>query len=93
VVGKDGLYGPIDLEASYRTVVNNFIATGGDGFDSLKNAKGTRYDTGFVDAESFMDYLRSVGTVEPKVEGRITILNEPKSQVPGYAVVKTLVNV
>jgi 5'-nucleotidase len=81
VAGKDGAYIAIDPAATYRTVVNNFISTGGDGFASLKDAKGARYDTGFADAESFLEYVRAQGTVEPKVEGRITILNEPKANL------------
>jgi 5'-nucleotidase/UDP-sugar diphosphatase len=76
---KGGQYVPIDPAATYRAVVNNFIATGGDGFDSLKNAKGARYDTGFGDAEAFLEYVRSLGTVDAKEEGRITILNEPRA--------------
>jgi 5'-nucleotidase len=78
---KDGQYVPIDPAATYRAVVNNFIAAGGDGFDSLKNAKGARYDTGFSDAEAFLEYVRHLGTVDAKEEGRITILNEPKASL------------
>lgn len=81
VAGKDGSYGPIDPAATYRAVVNSFIANGGDGFASLKDAKGARYDTGFADAESFLEYVRAQGAVEPKVEGRVTILNEPKANL------------
>jgi 5'-nucleotidase len=83
---QGGQYVPLNPTATYRTVVNNFIATGGDGFDSLKAAKGYRVDTGFSDAESFLEYLRTQPAWEPKVEGRITILNEPRTGVerPAY---------
>ena len=83
---QGGQYVPLDPNATYRTVVNSFIASGGDGYDSLKAAKGYRVDTGFSDAESFLEYLRTQPTWEPKVEGRITILNEPKAGVerPAY---------
>ena len=78
ILAKDGSYSPIDPNATYRTVVNNFIAAGGDGFTSLQNAKGVRYDTGFSDAEAFMDYLRFLGNVDIRNEGRIVLVNEPK---------------
>jgi len=75
---------PLDLEATYRVVVNNFIANGGDGFAVLKEAQGYRVDTGFSDAESFMDYLKELKAVEAQVEGRIEVLNEPKGEKPAY---------
>ncbi|WP_038049570.1 bifunctional metallophosphatase/5'-nucleotidase [Thermus caliditerrae] len=77
-------YQPLDLEATYRVVVNNFIAAGGDGFTVLKEAQGYRVDTGFSDAESFMDYLKELKAVEAGLEGRIEILNEPKGEKPAY---------
>ncbi|WP_347241936.1 5'-nucleotidase C-terminal domain-containing protein [Thermus sp.] len=77
-------YVPLDLEATYRVVVNNFIANGGDGFAVLKEAQGYRVDTGFSDAESFMDYLKELKAVEAGLEGRIEVLNEPKGERPAY---------
>ncbi|MGC8905149.1 bifunctional metallophosphatase/5'-nucleotidase [Thermus sp.] len=77
-------YVPLDLEATYRVVVNNFIANGGDGFAVLKEARGYRVDTGFSDAESFMDYLKELKAVEAGLEGRIEVLNEPKGERPAY---------
>ncbi|GAA6730480.1 bifunctional metallophosphatase/5'-nucleotidase [Thermus brockianus] len=77
-------YVPLDLEATYRVVVNNFIAAGGDGFTVLKEAQGYRVDTGFSDAESFMDYLKELKVVEAGLEGRIEVLNEPKGERPTY---------
>ena len=77
-------YVPLDLEATYRVVVNNFIANGGDGFTVLKEAQGYRVDTGVSDAESFMDYLKELKVVEAGLEGRIEVLNEPKGERPAY---------
>jgi 5'-nucleotidase / UDP-sugar diphosphatase len=70
---------PLDLNATYKVVTNNFIAGGGDGFDVLKNAKGSRLDTYLPDYSVMTEYFQTLKTVEPKVEGRITILNEPKA--------------
>ncbi|MES2900687.1 MAG: bifunctional metallophosphatase/5'-nucleotidase [Pseudomonadota bacterium] len=66
----------IDPAATYRVVVNNFIAEGGDGFTVLKEGTNVR-DTGIRDLDSFIDYLaRSqkagapAGTLVP--EARVT---------------------
>ncbi|MFD3004411.1 bifunctional metallophosphatase/5'-nucleotidase [Thermus tengchongensis] len=77
-------YQPLDLEATYRVVVNSFIANGGDGFTVLKEAQGYRVDTGFADAEAFMEYLGQLKEVEAALEGRIEVLNEPQGGQPAY---------
>lgn len=67
--GKGG-FTAIDPNASYRLVVNNFIATGGDGYSVLQ--KGTnRIETGFLDADVIVEYLQANSPVNPQVEGRI----------------------
>ena len=40
--------------------LNSFIANGGDGSRTAVKARGYRYDTGFVDAEVFMEYLKQL---------------------------------
>jgi 5'-nucleotidase/UDP-sugar diphosphatase len=57
VKGPDGKYAPLDPGAVYKVVVNNFMAAGGDRYDTLKEAPG-KYDTGFNDAEVFMEYIK-----------------------------------
>jgi 5'-nucleotidase len=57
VRGAGGAYAPLDLNAVYKVVVNNFMAAGGDRYDTLKDVPG-KYDTGFNDAEVFMEYIR-----------------------------------
>ena len=74
---KDG-FKPLDPAATFKIVTNNFVAGGGDGFEVLKNAKGARLDTYLPDYSVMSDYVQFLKTVEIKVEGRITILNEPK---------------
>lgn len=63
---------PIDLEKTYSVVTNNFMAAGGDGYVMLKDLP--QYDTGFVDADALKEYIEQMGKVEPKVEGRLTII-------------------
>ena len=74
---KDGFV-VLEDSKTYKVVVNNFIAAGGDGFNSLKNAKGTRIDTYLPDYSVMTEYFQALKTIDAKVEGRITILNEPK---------------
>jgi 5'-nucleotidase / UDP-sugar diphosphatase len=77
---KDGVgFKAIDPAAVYKVVVNNFIASGGDGFDALKSAKGVRTDTYLPDYQVMQEYFASLKTIDAKLEGRITILNEPKA--------------
>ena len=45
----------LDENATYVLVTNNFTASGGDGYAVL--AEGEQYDTGYVDAEIFMEYV------------------------------------
>jgi 5'-nucleotidase/UDP-sugar diphosphatase len=75
---------PLDLEATYRVVVNSFIAAGGDGFTVLRDAKGYRVDTGFADAETLMEYLQERKVVEAQLEVRIEVLNEPRGERTAY---------
>lgn len=63
---------PIDLEKTYKVVTNNFVAAGGDGYKMLKPL--AKYDTGYVDAEATMEFIQNQNQVDPKVEGRITIV-------------------
>jgi len=69
---------PLEDGASYKIVTNNFIAGGGDGFESLKNAKGSRVDTYLPDYGVFSEYMGYLKEAKPALEGRITILNEKK---------------
>jgi 5'-nucleotidase/UDP-sugar diphosphatase len=67
-----GTYAPIDPQSVYKVVVNNFMAAGGDRYDTLKEAAG-KYDTGFNDAEVFMEYIKDkvlVNLDEERIELR-----------------------
>jgi len=61
----------LDPAASYSVVVNNFMASGGDLYNTLKATPG-QIDTGFVDAEALLDYVK--GKTLKNVEARITIV-------------------
>ncbi|CAN5495848.1 bifunctional metallophosphatase/5'-nucleotidase [soil metagenome] len=62
---------PLDPGRLYKVAVVNFIANGGDFHDTLKNAKGTRIDTGFLDIDAFIAYLKAHAPYTPRYEGRV----------------------
>lgn len=64
----------IDLDASYRVVTNNFLASGGDNFFTL--GEGSDYsDTGLVDLQAFVDYFEDNDVVYPDYFKRALGLN------------------
>jgi len=77
VQGADGDYLPIDPTATYRTVVNAFVAGGGDGFTTIKHAQGFRSDTGIIDSDAFRDHLQLLGTVQNPTAPRILVTPAP----------------
>ncbi|HRF59626.1 MAG TPA: bifunctional metallophosphatase/5'-nucleotidase [Fimbriimonadaceae bacterium] len=70
----DGL--PLDLKKTYKIVLNSFLAGGGDGHEVLKNAKGSRLDTGFLDIEAFAEYIKGHNPLNGKKEGRIVVVGK-----------------
>jgi 5'-nucleotidase len=62
---------PLDPAASYSVVVGSFIANGGDLNATLKAARG-KMDTGMVDAEALLDYVKGRTLRNP--EERIHLL-------------------
>lgn len=63
--------GPLDPSRTYKVAVVNFIANGGDFHETIKNAKGKRVDTGFLDIDAFTAYLKAHNPYTPWVEGRV----------------------
>ena len=47
---------PIDPAATYRIAINNFVASGGDGYPKV-TAHPSYRDTGFVDADVLRAYI------------------------------------
>ncbi len=66
---------PIDLAASYRVTVNNFLADGGDGFGVLRS--GTARVGGLEDLQAFEAYLAAAEPtgISPPALTRITRVN------------------
>jgi 5'-nucleotidase len=57
VLAPDGTWSPIDPSATYTMVVNNFMAAGGDKYDTLASISDKK-DTGYIDAEAFFAYVK-----------------------------------
>lgn len=64
---------PIESAQTYRVVVNNFMAKGGDGFTSLANASGFRLDTGFLDVDALITYMKANNPAEMALQGRVKL--------------------
>ncbi len=66
---------PLDLNATYRVTVNNFLADGGDGFFVLRS--GTNRVGGLEDLQAFEAYLTAAGVtgISPPPLTRITRVN------------------
>jgi 5'-nucleotidase / UDP-sugar diphosphatase len=69
-VNQAGEWVPVNPDATYRLATNSYIAAGRDGYTVLQDCDGYRYDTGFQDAEVFMEYIQaieSLSVMEPLI--------------------------
>ena len=65
---------PLDDNRMYKVVTNDFIARGGDGYTTLRDARRILADEDSpLLANQIMDYLQRLGTVQSRVEGRIIV--------------------
>ena len=69
---SDGNYRALDGANTYRIVTSSYLAGGGDGMHIFRQAAGYRSDTGFIDAEVLIEYLKGLGTVTAPAEKRIS---------------------
>ncbi len=71
-----GNWTAIDDDVNYMMVTNAYIAGGGDYYSVLEEADGYRYDTGFVDAEVFMDYAITMEELDRPDSTGVTYLTD-----------------
>ena len=64
---------PLDPAATYEVTVNNFLADGGDNFDTFGTITAPRLDGG-NDLEALTNYLGTFGPVAPPSTDRVTEL-------------------
>jgi 5'-nucleotidase len=70
---KEGSGGwtPLKDDGRYRVVTNSFLASGGDGYTMFKEA-AEKTDTGFIDADAFVEYAQAQGILKPLAEPALT---------------------
>jgi 5'-nucleotidase len=61
---------PVDKSASYRVAMNNFLASGGDGFTVFN--EGTDPLGGEIDLDALVNYFMHNSPVGPGPQNRIT---------------------
>jgi 5'-nucleotidase len=64
----------IDMAASYKVTVNNFLADGGDNFGTFATVTTPRLDGG-IDLDALTDYLGAFSPVAPPPTDRVNELN------------------
>lgn len=84
-----GKYVEIQDNVTYTIATNAFTAKGGDGYDVFQKAyeEGRVTDLGLSDWENLAEHITSLGTVNPKVEGRVVDVSN--SQVPDETIAET----
>lgn len=75
-VEKNGKYKKFKEKDTYKVATNTFTAKGGDGYAPFAAAytDGRVSEPGNVDYEMFIDYIKSLKEVNPKMENRIVPL-------------------
>ncbi|MGK7867053.1 bifunctional metallophosphatase/5'-nucleotidase [Falsiroseomonas sp. E2-1-a20] len=63
--------GPVQAEADYLLVTNDFLRRGGDGYAMLRDHALEAYDSGPPMEDAFAAHLAALGQVAPRLEGRI----------------------
>ncbi|MGL5368503.1 MAG: bifunctional metallophosphatase/5'-nucleotidase, partial [Cetobacterium somerae] len=66
---------PVQLETIYTVALPLYIKNGGDGFQMLKNTMGVVEINSEknIDSDIFIDYVKKIKVLNPKLEGRIVV--------------------
>ena len=72
LVDDNGEWKPLDPEAMYGVVSNDFLRSGGDGYEIFANKAELAYDFGPSLDHVLAEYLAENAPYKPVVEGRIT---------------------
>jgi LPXTG-motif cell wall-anchored protein len=76
---------PIDLARGYRIGSFNFLLQGGDNFREFNNGTGTR-DSGLVDRDAWISYLRTNSPIAPSFERRaVAVTGVPTEELAAGA--------
>ena len=72
VRNADGSFSPVDPDAVYQVVTNDFMRRGGDEYTIFAEAAINPYDFGSPLDQILADYIAAFSPVNPVIEGRIT---------------------
>ncbi len=72
VRNADGSFSPIEPDAVYQVVTNDFLRRGGDEYTIFAEAAINPYDFGSPLDQILADYIAAFSPVNPVIEGRIT---------------------
>ncbi|GIK72391.1 MAG: multifunctional 2',3'-cyclic-nucleotide 2'-phosphodiesterase/5'-nucleotidase/3'-nucleotidase [Chloroflexota bacterium] len=72
VRNADGSFSPVDPDAVYQVVTNDFLRRGGDEYTIFAEAAINPYDFGSPLDQILADYIAAFSPVNPVIEGRIT---------------------
>ncbi|MBO1350222.1 MAG: 5'-nucleotidase C-terminal domain-containing protein [Hormoscilla sp. GUM202] len=67
---QDGTFAPLQTEATYRVVTNDFLLKGGDGY-SIFTQGNNQQDTGYMLVDVVSDYIHERSPVGPERKNRI----------------------
>ena len=74
MVGSGDSFAPIDEEATYTIVTNNYMRGGGDGYGTFAEGDNP-YDFGPPLEQVLADYIAALGgEYAPYTDGRITVI-------------------
>ena len=79
VRGADGSYSPVDPDAVYQLVTNDFNRRGGDDYTVFADAAINPYDFGSPLDQALADYITAHSPVDVQLEGRITRVDSPEA--------------
>ncbi|MCW5940068.1 MAG: 5'-nucleotidase C-terminal domain-containing protein [Fimbriimonadaceae bacterium] len=65
---------PLVMDRFYRTTWNSFVAGGGDGIVQVRDSSRYKYDTGMIDVDAFIAWVKARSPLAPKAEGRIKVV-------------------
>jgi len=64
LLNQQGEWESLNPKMTYRIATNAYLASGRDGYQIMGKSSGYRYDTGFIDAEIFTEYLQTQGPID-----------------------------
>lgn len=63
---------PLDPGKNYTLITNDFLSNGGNGLSVFTEAVASE-STGVLQADALMQYVKKLGTIDARVEGRIVV--------------------